>query len=658
MPVSTARKQLFFMVLLSTALSIVFSTSVFSEPPPDKGKPPGGGKTVTLKTVKSKDWDEAHVRRILRAFAYIGFASDGQIQTWADMKPEQAIVEMLTFDVNNEKLSPSEDANALYCGSLEDLQGFWSSDHPDNVMTWIDRYRYDTLVTNADTGAKSLRDINLQLTWSKAVSTRGCNPFLLKTALYLSNYHASIHTRNTRAGLIRAYYDDFMKALSEGRDFVEVMTMAAKHAAVARAYGHQYNKVINGVPAVNEDFAREYLQLFFGINGTTETEPGYHETVTIKNNALLLTGMDLDREEGAYGSDSGGDWWVSPIIFTDHTDYDGNVRNETYHYDNAAGAGSCLTILREIICGATADVKLEALGPIAGAHEESLDNTPVKFINFFADDNLDADKIEQIRGSWREAEHDILAFLQAYAVSTAFHSETTFKYFTAFDRNIQVQLANTLTNEENFARRYYRTPYYRMRTQGVEIFEPIRNVFGHQTGIDAANDPFLFKDAFKSNASDADFLYETQYFYTFTDPSVLPVELFTWVKEWGSVIPVNGAGEHVVEDVAGWLWNHFIGDDGKNFDPIARAQVQALLAQGRDFAYTVDPANRDPDPPYNSADITGGHLQAFNQDGVNATTLMDLTAADDDDRELANDRVGMAVNFITMTPYAFAMEGQ
>jgi hypothetical protein len=654
MSVFTARKQQFFIVLLSTVLSLVFAASVFSAPPPDKGKPP----KVQLKTVKSKDWDEAHVRRVLRAFTYGGFATDGQIQTWGDMKPAQAIAEILTFDVNNEKLSPSEDANALYCGSLEELQDFWSSEDPDNIMTWIDRYRYGTLVTNSTTGDKSLRDFNLQLTWSKAITTRGCNSFLYKTALYLSNYHASIHTRNTRAGLIRAYYDDYMKALSEGKNFTEVMTVGAKHAAVARAYGHQYNTVKNGVVSVNEDFAREYLQLFFGILGTTETEPEYHETVTIKNNALLLTGMDVDREEDAYGSGSSGDWWVSPIQFTDHVDRDGNVNNETYHFDNALGNASCLTILREIICGATADVKLDALGLIAGAHEESLDNTPVKFINFFADDNLDADKIEQLRGSWRTEDQDILGFLQAYAISTAFHSESTFKYFTAFDRNLQIQTANTLTNEENFARKYNRTPYYRMRTQGVEVFEPIRNVFGHQTGVDAANDPFLFKDAFTANSNDADFLYETKYLYTFTDPSILPFNPFQWEKDWGYLIPVNGSNDHVVGDVASWLWNHFIGDGGKNFDPIARAQVQALLAQGRDFAYTVDSSNRDPDPPYNSADISGGHPDAYARDGENASSLMALASADDDDREQANDRVGMAVNFITMTPYAFAMEGK
>jgi hypothetical protein len=37
---------------------------------------------------------------------------------------------------------------------------------------------------------------------------------------------------------------------------------------------------------------------------------------------------------------------------------------------------------------------------------------------------------------------------------------------------------------------------------------------------------------------------------------------------------------------------------------------------------------------------------------------MSLQSGDTGTRRDANRRVGMAVNFITMTPYAFAMEGQ
>ncbi|MBT8058175.1 MAG: DUF1800 domain-containing protein, partial [Gammaproteobacteria bacterium] len=592
---------------------------------------------------KSKDWDETHVRRVLRAFAYGGLTTDAQIENWAGMKPAQAIAQMLTFEVNNERLSPSEDQNSAYCGSLADLQALWSSDDPDNRMTWPDRYRYDTLGGNLQ-----LSQTNLQRTWSKAVSTRGCNPFLHKMALFLTNYHASIHVRNTRAALIRDYYDDYVSALASGQDFIEVMTVGASHAAVARAYRHQDNSFRNGTFYGNEDFAREYLQLFFGVLGTTE-DPDYYETVSIKNNALALTGMNLDKETDAYGSTSSGDWYVSPIVFTDHVDDTGRtIRNQSWHYQNELGAGSCVEILHADICGATADEKLQALGQVAGNHPESLDNIPVKLVGFFADDNLDAGKMDELRGSWVEADFDLLAFVQKYAVSTAFHHASTFKYLTAFDRNLIAQNAATLTNEENFAKPHYHAPYDRMRFQGVEVFEPIRNVFGHQTGVDAANNPYIFKNAYYQNAQQNFYHVTSQGTYTLADggPSYL------WQKDWGAVIPLDGDGQHGVAAVSDWLWNRFIGDGGKNFDLIAKAQVQSLLATGRDFGFEVDPDNRDPELFYSSADIGGDHAAAAARFAEHGAAVLDLSTVE------GNERVGMAVNFITMTPYAFAMEGQ
>ena len=118
------------------------------------------------------------------------------------------------------------------------------------------------------------------------------------------------------------------------------------------------------------------------------------------------------------------------------------------------------------------------------------------------------------------------------------------------------------------------------------------------------------------------------------------------------MIPADGSGDHVVSDVATWLWNHLIGDGGKNFDVIARAQVQSLLATGSDFGYEVDSTNRDPDTFYSSADINGAHAGAAGTFADQAPLVMDLSTLTD------NERVGMAVNFITMTPYAFAMEGK
>ena len=620
------------------SMFLVISSSALSAPPSVKGKPGGGGGGGGLSTVKKSNWDETHVRRVLRVFAYGGHASESQINTWSRMQANDAVAEILTFDFNNEKLSPSEDATADYCHSLVALQDFWGSDDPDNPLRWDDRIRYSHLYTGT-----SLRDDNYQRTYTLAVSTRGCNPFLYKTAFYLSNYHGSIHERNSGDALIRDYFDDYMAVLNSGADFVEVLTAGASHAAVARAYRHDGNRVrSNGSFVGNEDFAREYLQLFFGILGTT-IDSDYYETTMIKNNARVLTGMAVDQDPANFGSDDASDWYLSPIIFDNHTDLRGNNKNNFSNHN-----ADCLEVLFTDICGTTAAEKLQALGPIAAAHEESMLNTPVKIISFFADDNLDESKITQIRVTWEDSNNDLLAFLQAYASSTAFHDESTFKYFTAFDRNLNIQNANFLTNEGIFATKYWRNAHDRMRRQGMEIFRPIRNVFGHQTGVDALNNPFIFRDAFFSNWFDPGALSDVRLSYTLSDGG--PTE--EWVKDWSAVVPVDKKGRRYVEDVADWLWNRFIGDDGKNFDTIARAQVQALLAEGVDFALSVDPGNTDPDTFYTSAEISGGDPVASSKNQDNARTQMDLSTDE------GNIRIGLAVNFISMTPYSFAMEGK
>jgi hypothetical protein len=418
---------------------------------------------------------------------------------------------------------------------------------------------------------------------------------------------------------------------------------------VARAYGHQYSRYNNSRDTFKgtDDFGREFHQLFFRIQGDTE-DMAYHEDTTIEHTAWMLSGMNLEKVTGAYGSDRSSDWWVAPIVFDDYTDDTGrNIRNRFYHYHSPEGAGSCLEILHADVCGATADEKIAALVPVAAAHPESMDNVPVYMIDFFADDNLDASKTEAVRTAWADANYDILAFIRAYAISTAFHNSGTWKYRTAFDRNLVMQNAHILDNEENFFRQHYDSPFNRMRSQGAEVFEPAHDVFGGQTGYQAGTNRYIFKDAFWATVTSPSFYDDTN------DPYTLEAggpEL-TWHKNWEGVIPQNASGEFVVGDVASWLWNRFIGDGGKHFDPVARAQVQALLAHGRDFAYTVDPGN--PDAVYTAKDITRNRGVARPADQANAAVLMNGLSQFNFNR-----RVGLAVNFISMTPYAFAMEGK
>lgn len=631
-------------------VTLCLSTIAVAAQPAGKGKPPGGGggKVPVLNPVKDRDWNEFHVRRVLNAFAYGGLATDAQIETWGQMSPPQAVAEILTFSSVNNKLSPPDggDDTDLHCGSLAELQNFWSSNDPGNTMNYADRYRYAVLSTGT---TPALSTLNLQRTWTKAISTRGCNPFLHKMALYLTNYHASISVHKTRAGLIRDYYDNILTGLQSGANFVELMTIAATDAALARAYGHQYSTYNNwrGMFFGTDDFAREFHQLLFRIQGVTE-DPTYHEDTTIEHTAWMLSGMNLDRNQGAYDSLNTGDWYIGPIDFSDHLDNYTTPRtlnNTTNHYHSGQGANSCLEILHAQICGANAGEKIAVLAQVAGAHPESMDNVPVSIIDFFADDNLGQTKIDAIRGSWAAANYDLLTFIRAYAASKQFHSTDTFKYKTAFERNLTVQNANTLDNEEVFGRQYYDSPIGRMGEQGAVVFEPAHDVFGGQTGYQAANNRYIFKSAYAANVDNTAFLYDIEDTYLLESGG----ETQTWTKEWDAVIPVNANGEYVVAEVAQWLWNHFIGDGGKNFDPIARAQVHALLSSDRDFAFTVDSNNRE--AVYTSEQILNDPVVSA-VDQVNAATLMDFTNTS------SNIRVGMAVNFITMTPYAFAMEGK
>ena len=635
---------------ISVICTMLFlSTITYAAPPPGKGKPPkDGGGATTLSSVKFKDWNELNVRRVLNTFAYGGLATDAQIEIWAGLKPEQAVAEILTFSAVNDKLSPPEggDETDLHCGSLAELQNFWSSDNTGNAMKYADRYLYAVLSPSL-----SLSTSNLQRTWTKAISTRGCNPFLHKMALYLTNYHASISVHKTRAGLIRDYYDNIMLGLQNGSNFVELMTIAATDPALARAYGHQHSRYRDGTETFygTDDFAREFHQLLFRIQGVSE-DPVYHEDTTIEHSAWMLAGMDLDRDQGAYGSANSGDWYIGPLDFSDHFDNYSTPRfvdNFTNHYHADLGADSCLEILHQQICGSNAGEKIAAVAQVAGAHPESMENVPVSIIDFFADDNLDQAKIDAIRGSWAAADYDLLTFIQAYASSKEFHATGTYKYKTAFDRNLTIQNANTLDNEEVFGRQYYDSPKGRMRDQGAEVFEPAHDVFGGQTGFQAANNRYIFKSAYASNVNSTAFLYDISDDYTLEAGELAPV--YTWTKEWDGVIPVNSNGEYLVAEVAEWLWNHFIGDGGKNFDPIARAQVHALLSSDRDFAYTVDNGNRL--AVYTSDEIINDPVVSA-IDQANAAVLMDFS------NTVNNIRVGMAVNFITMTPYAFATEGQ
>jgi hypothetical protein len=593
--------------------------------------------------IQQDRWDETKVRQVLDTFAFGGFATDAQIETWARMTPQNAIGEMLTFQPVNRKLSPVQDKTANHAGSLAELQDFLSSNDAANATCPDER---DLLaLTKVDKrGDVVLSYEGLERAWVAAVNKRGVNPFRHKVGLWLTNYHMALSSLPT---LTREFYDRVLDALADHAPFHEVLATGATAAAVARKFGHEFSVYKNktGDFRGNDDFAREFFQLYFRINGDTEN-PVYHEGTTIENMSRALTGMRLDREPYDHGLTRKDQWPTAPIDFTDHVDGTGEaIENVTNHHRGA------LEILHERISGYTAEDKIFNLAEVAIHHRESLDNLPVAIIAYFADDNLTEDKKAVIRAEWRKVvgqPDDLLRFLRAYAISTAYFRKDRVKYRTAFDRNMILYNLNTVDNEESYGNSY--SPRTRMMLQGAQVFNPAHDVFGGQTSLEAADSADLFRDAHKSAVVVYDSVAGTEEQCRTKSGKRLGV----WNKDWARVIPTDN-GVYTVRWVANWLWRRFIANsrDLNNFGPLERAYVTAFLAEGLDLGYVLDPdhANRT----YSSKDLSSGSAEvklSALESGVVA-----LNSKNAQIRREANRRVGMAINFISMTPFMFASEG-
>lgn len=613
----------------------------------------GGGGDDTPKpsppppvTPANDFWTESSVRKVLHIFAYGGHASDAQITSWAGMKPDDAIKEMLTFDEVNPLLSPSTDATISRGGTLQALQAFWSSTDVDNPVREDLRVRFPTLNVN-----QRLSPANLRQTWVAAINKRGLNPFRQKVGLFLTNYHMAVSTHAVRAPMIRRMYDDLMNDLALGKPFQDVLARGASSAAVAFQYGHRKNyydnptiEIPQGTFRGNDDFAREFHQLFFRILGE-DYEKDYHENTTIEHTAWLLTGMDIDRDRNAWGSTNPdpNDYWLDYIDFTDHTDVEGHeLENSTKHHADD------LKILGNTIAGTTAEDKIYDLVQVAINERESLDRMPEFIINFFADDNLNTEKLAEIRKLWRSIEpKNLLTFLQEYAISPSFHRADTYKFRTSFSRNLAIFNLNTVDNEEAYKNDW--TPTGIIAEQGASPFAPAHDVFGGQTSINAANNPDIFKTAYNT-AVDRTW-FAIKYIENYPDNINGPN---TWLKDWARVIPKNSSSVYRVDEIGEWLWQRFISDGLKNYGPLERAYVNGFLATGSDLGFIIDDSN--PNVNFTPEELNLEPNKSFLT--ANKLAIMDLDSSNSSLRLIANRNVGMAVNFITMTPFMFAIEAQ
>ncbi len=243
-------------------------------------------------------WSETAVRKVLNLWAYGSFASEAQIKTWASMSPSLAIKEMLTFESSNPKISPPQEDALNNYPTFAQRSIFWSGSDLSNktLSEHKKNFEFDNW-----SSPKSL--------WISSVNKRGLNPFLHKVGFFETNYHA---VANQNAGVypqaLNTYYDAIISKLSLGVPYEEVLAEAASSGAIAYQYGHNRNIFKDGKFRGNEDFAREFHQLLFGILG--EYDHDYHEFTTIRNTAKALTGIVVNW----HSKEEGGQMWYQIMI--------------------------------------------------------------------------------------------------------------------------------------------------------------------------------------------------------------------------------------------------------------------------------------------------------------------------------------------------------
>jgi hypothetical protein len=503
---------------------------------------------LALPRVTRGRWNERAVRKVLKIFAFGGHAKDSQILEWADLRPQEAIVEMLNFSEHNLKLSPLADGEVYTDtqsdhGTLLGFQNFISSASSNLPIPVDNRSQY------------GLDGYNFDDAYGRMITVRGLNPFRQKIGFWETNYHLAV---NRDAGVSRAqvadYYDKIMAAHEAGMPYHEVMGVAAKSAAVADQYGHDRNQWVYDrnldefVLRGNDDFAREIHQLFYGIFGLDDPN---HEDGTIRETAKMLTDMPIQDEI-------------------------------TVNFGTARHHTSDLVILGQTVSGANASEKIDSLMPISIEHPESLLNLPVMIISVLADDNLDERLANQLRNSWASmgSNKNLLRFIQAYAVSSLFHSSNQFKYLTSHERALYMANKNNLDNLEA----YFGGASYSGRAGrsvgGVisndtagEFFRPLHNVFGAQSALEASDSALAFENNYNL-LTDEEYRQRDAVQCDSCDQGQ------PWEKKWKDVLPTRADGQYYVADVAQWLWNHVVGNFD-NYTDLEKAHLYSLLGAAR-----------------------------------------------------------------------------
>jgi hypothetical protein len=250
---------------------------------------------------------------------------------------------------------------------------------------------------------------------------------------------------------------------------------------------------------------------------------------------------------------------------------------------------------------------------------------------------------EVVRAAWAAMPRkDLLEFLRDYAVSTSFHDRARVKFWTSAERYLIVTNVLTVSNEESDLDVYNVDGF---ETEGVRVFTPTHNVFGGQTGEEAAGSSDVLRTQLNR-------VMQTEWRYR---DGTRDRYGRSWTRDWSRLVPRAEDGTYVVRDVAEWLWQRFLADGLRNLGSLERAYLYALLATDSDFNTLAAPD--DVEHVYTRTELESDpDLVALIETLAGST--VDLDSADPGDRAAADVRLGQAINFIAGTPYVFAEEGR
>lgn len=571
---------------------------------------------VRYRILTDAEWDEIAVRKVLQVFAYGGFAGDAQVRAWAAMPPVSAIAEMLTFDKVNLKLSPAEpyDRLDLVDSTLTGMARHFSSAASRIPGDEKAAYRHGTLHSASRC-------------WYKMMTLRGINPVRNRIGYWATNHHmAANFNAAVSQDQLYDYYDMIMNALAADQSFDQVLAQAAVHSAIAVQYRHfRYRNYDfgnyfrpDGTWQGNENFGREFFQLFFGILGYSQAyTKEYHEKTTIPNMARALSDIWLTYHDGANAG------WDARAAYRTEGQYKGT-----------------LDILGYAVPGATAVDRVTFIAPHAIANDESLRNLPVRIVRAIADDTITPETASGLADLWRSLPRkSLLAFLRHYAVSTLFHNPGRVKYWNTIERNLLHANMATTGNYETYRDFYHVRDF--IEEEGQKIFSLDHDVFGGQTGPDAANNSKTFKRTYDRA------IERSHYYMRRTDGT-------GWRKDWGALVPGESATA-----ATEWLWTRFTAEPPSAMGLMERYHLQALVGAGVDLAWYVDPA--DPGHVFTEAELADGERNPSSALGRKLQALRTLTtglrSANAGTRAAANANMGAAIAFLIALPQAFAQVG-